>query len=32
MMHGREKSDSAIIAAKPPNGAGVPAEEGLPTV
>jgi retron-type reverse transcriptase len=29
MMHGREKSDSAIIAAKPPNGAGLPAEEGV---
>src|SRR4051794_4782511 len=29
MMHGREKSDSAIVAAKPPNGAGVPAEEGV---
>jgi RNA-directed DNA polymerase len=29
MMHGREKSDSAILAGKPPNGAGVPAEEGV---
>src|SRR3954453_23692261 len=29
MMHGREKSDSAILAVKPPNGAGVPAEEGV---
>src|SRR3954462_15904120 len=29
MMHGREKSDSAIVAAKPPNGAGVTAEEGV---
>jgi RNA-directed DNA polymerase len=29
MTHGREKSDSAIVAAKPPNGAGVPAEEGV---
>jgi RNA-directed DNA polymerase len=29
MMHGREKSDSAVVAAKPPNGADVPAEEGV---
>jgi RNA-directed DNA polymerase len=29
MMHGREKSDPAIVAGKPPNGAGVPAEEGV---
>src|SRR3954466_6247873 len=29
MMHGREKSDSAILAVKPPNGAGVPAEESV---
>jgi RNA-directed DNA polymerase len=29
MMHGREKSDPAIVAEKPPNEAGVPAEEGV---
>jgi RNA-directed DNA polymerase len=29
MMHGREKSDSAVVAAKSPNGAGVSAEEGV---
>ena len=27
MMHGREKSDPVIVAGKPPNGAGGPAEE-----
>jgi RNA-directed DNA polymerase len=27
MMHGQEKSDSAIVARKLPNGAGLPAEE-----
>jgi hypothetical protein len=29
MMHGREKSDPAIVAVKPPNGAGLLAEEGV---
>jgi retron-type reverse transcriptase len=29
MMNGREKSDLAIVAMKPPNGAGLPAEEGV---
>jgi len=29
MMHGREKSDPVIVAAKPPNEAGVPAEEAV---
>ena len=28
-MNGREKSDPAIIAMKPPNGAGRPAEEAV---
>ena len=29
MMHGPEKSDPAIVAGKPPNEAGMPAEEGV---
>ena len=29
MMHGHEKSDPVIVAAKPPNEAGVPAEEAV---
>jgi group II intron reverse transcriptase/maturase len=29
MMHGREKSDLAIVAAKPPNEAGLPVEEAV---
>jgi group II intron reverse transcriptase/maturase len=29
MMNGPEKSDLAVVAAKPPNGAGLPAEEGV---
>ena len=29
MMHGPEKSDPAIVAQKPSNGAGLPAEEGV---
>ena len=29
MMHGREKSDPGVVARKPPNEAGVPAEEAV---
>ena len=29
MMHGREKSDPAIVAVKPSNEAGVPVEEAV---
>ena len=29
MMHGHEKSDSAIVARKPPNNAGQPAAEAV---
>ena len=29
MMHGREKSDLAIVAEKPPNEAGLPAPEAV---
>ena len=29
MMHGHEKSDSAIVATKPPNKAGQPAAEAV---
>jgi len=29
MMHGHEKSDSAIVAMKPPNNAGRPAAEAV---
>ena len=29
MMHGHEKSDSAIVATKPPNKAGKPAAEAV---
>ncbi len=29
MMHGREKSDPAIVAEKPPNKVGSPAAEGV---
>ncbi len=29
VMHGREKSDPAIVAVKPPNDAGSPVEEGV---
>ena len=29
MMHGHEKSDSAIVATKPPNNAGRPAAEAV---
>src|SRR6476646_8099808 len=28
-MNGHEKSDPAVVAQKPPNGAGLPAEEGV---